>query len=221
MVDDRVAEPASAACNTLLIQFARSPVVGRVKTRMIPHLSPQQACDLHEQLVLWTCHTLVEAKLGAVELAVAGDAGHPLFSRCLELGVSALTLQPGQDLGENMYSGIAAGLSRYDRVVLVGSDCPSLDAHYLASALRALDRAPLVLGPAADGGYVLIGARQITPALFEGIPWGTGTVYAETLARLRQAGWNWEALDVLQDIDRPRDLPHWQALGGTVDGFSR
>lgn len=210
-----VADPRFADCGrTLFIQFARSPLVGAVKTRMTPYLSPQQACDLHQALVLWTCRTLVAAKLGAVELAVAGDSVRPLFKECMELGLTALTQQQGEDLGENMYCAIAQGLSRYEKVVLVGSDCPSLDESYLAAALAALERVPLVLGPADDGGYVLIGARQIVPALFEGIAWGGADVFASTVERLRQLGWRWEELASLPDIDRPEDLPIWQALAG-------
>lgn len=203
-----------ASGNTLLIQFARSPVVGGVKTRMTPCLSPQQACDLHQKLVLWTCRTLLEAQLGTVELAIAGDDAHPLFSQCLEFGVSALTRQRGEDLGENMYCAMAEGLSRYEKVVLVGSDCPSMDEDYLATAVAALERVPLVLGPANDGGYVLIGARQVSPVLFDGVSWGGPDVFASTAERLQQLGWHWEALASLPDIDRPEDLPIWQALAG-------
>jgi uncharacterized protein len=204
--------PANAG--TLFIQFARAPVAGEVKTRMIPHLSPAQACDLHRDLVLWTCRRLIDAALGAVELAVAGDKGHPLFERCRALGLETLTTQAGGDLGHNMYCAIRDGLARYESVVLVGSDCPALDEGYLRAALAALDTAPLVLGPATDGGYVLIGARQICPELFRGVPWGTSQVYAETALRLRQLGWEWVELKALADIDRPEDLPGWHTLRG-------
>jgi uncharacterized protein len=205
----------AAEDRTLFIQFARSPVAGKVKTRMMPHLTPAQACELHSELVLWTCRMLINSGLGAVELAVAGDAAHPLFERCRALGLSALTAQVGNDLGENMYSAIRHGLARYDAVVLVGSDCPALDKDYLLKALGALERSALVLGPAVDGGYVLIGARQVCPQLFAGIPWGTAHVYNETAVRLQQLGWQWQALAPLEDIDRPEDLPLWQAVCNT------
>lgn len=200
---------------TLFIQFARSPVPGKVKTRMQPHLSPAQACQLHSELVLRTCHTLVGAGLGAVELSVAGDTVHPLFEHCRALGLSALTAQAGDDLGDNMYCAIRNGLARYDTVILVGSDCPALDKSYLLGALDALTRAPVVLGPATDGGYVLIGARQIGPQIFAGVPWGTERVYDETTLRLRQLGWEWGALPPLADIDRPEDLQQWELLRRT------
>lgn len=202
----------------LFIQFAREPVAGAVKTRMIPHLSPPEACALHAELVLWTAATLVAARLGRVELAVAGSAGHGLFQDCLDLGVAGLTLQRGADLGERMYNALVAGLDRFERVVLVGSDCPSIDRGYLNQALAALDQVDIVLGPAADGGYTLVGARRVPREMFEGISWGTAAVFSETTLRLRRLGVAWTELSVLNDIDRPEDLPAWMALRAARGG---
>jgi uncharacterized protein len=193
-------------------------VAGAVKTRMIPYLSPREACALHTELVLWTAATLVAARLGRVELAVAGEAGHSLFQDCLELGVAGLTLQRGADLGERMYNALAAGLDRFERVVLVGSDCPSIDRDYLCQALGALEQDDIVLGPAADGGYTLVGARHAPREMFEGVRWGTAAVFTETTLRLRRLGVAWTELSVLNDIDRPEDLPAWTALRAARGG---
>ena len=144
-----VAEPGQV----LLIQFARAPEPGAVKTRMLPHLSARQACDLHRELVVWTTRRLTSSGLGAVELAVAGDTGGSLFGECRASGVSAIYPQEGADLGERMYRAIRHGLARYDRVILVGSDCPWIDRAYLQAALRALEGAPVVRGPAVGGGW--------------------------------------------------------------------
>ncbi len=123
--------------------------MGAVKTRMIPHLSPQEACALHSELVLWTAATLVGAALGPVELAVAGDGRNtPCLNAVGGWGWRCLQGQQGGDLGERMYNALADGLDRFERVVLVGSDCPGIDADYLARAAAALDRADVVLGPA-------------------------------------------------------------------------
>ena len=201
-----------AAC--LLIQFAREPVAGAVKTRMTPSLTPEQALDLHCELVLWTAGTLARADLGPVEVAVAGSATHALFEDCRALGVSSLVSQRGGDLGERMYNALVAGLERCERVVLVGSDCPGIDAHYLEQALGGLDQADVVLGPAVDGGYVLIGVKRVSRELFEGISWGSSKVLAETLQRLRRVNWRWSTLPPLADIDRPEDLVVWEAIRG-------
>ncbi len=184
--------------------------MGEVKTRLIGQLTARQACDLHCELVRTTCKTLVNAAVADVELAVAGAVDHPLFLQCLTLGVDRITLQYGQDLGERMYNALVDGLARYERVLLVGSDCPGIDTRYLARALRELDHAPVVLGPAADGGYVLIGARHIEPAVFRGVKWGSATVFADTVSRLARLGLQWRGLPVLADIDRPADLARWR-----------
>ena len=214
---------AAPRVSALVIQFAREPVEGAVKTRLIGRLGARGACDLHCQLVRWTCNTLLEAALADVELAVTGATDHPLFAACLAQGARAIRRQRGADLGERMYHALAAGLARYERVLLEGSDCPAIDAAYLHRALQVLDDVPVVLGPALDGGYVLIGVRSVDPALFAGIAWGQPTVYAETVARLRRLGVDWTALPALPDIDRPADLVHWRgpAAGGPVPGLRR
>jgi rSAM/selenodomain-associated transferase 1 len=209
---------ADSVGSCLLLQFAREPVVGAVKTRMMPHLSAAEACDLHCELVLWTTVSLLDAGLGPVEMVVAGAAEHPLFMRCRHQGLAGIGRQRGDDLGERMYHALADGLLRCERVILVGSDCPGIDRQYLHRAVRALDSAEVVLGPALDGGYVMVGARRINKGVFEGIVWGSDTVMASTRERLRQLAVNWTELPPLTDIDRPEDLPVWQALRRAAKG---
>ncbi len=203
--------------DVLFLQFAREPVPGQVKTRMQPVLGPDEACQLHRELVLWTAQRLTSARLGRVELAVTGRIDDPLFQQCEAEGVAAVRGQTGEDLGQRMYNALHAGLQRFSRVVLVGSDCPQLDRNYLASALAALESAEVVLGPAVDGGYVLIGARALDASWFEGIKWGSGSVYRETVARFAASKTCWQGLPPLQDIDRPEDLPLWQQLAHAAE----
>ncbi len=203
---------AGEASEVLLIQFARAPVPGSVKTRMMPRLSATDACNLHCELVLWTCRRLLDSGLGAVELSVAGGAAYPLFDRCREMGVARVSEQSGSDLGQRMYRALRGGLVDHKRVILVGSDCPGIDEVYLGQALLSLEHAPVVLGPATDGGYVLIGASRIHEQVFEGIPWGTDQVFARSIAALDAAGLDWQALPELADIDRPQDLAIWESL---------
>ena len=200
----------------LLIQFARSPRAG-VKSRMVPALSPTEACDLHCELTRWTCRRLLASGLGAVVLAVEGDVRHPLFARCLSLGVSRIAVQRGTDLGQRMFNAISDGLQQHARVLLVGSDCPAIDTFYLAQACTALDSTPVVLGPATDGGYVLIGARAVTEEIFRDIPWGGEQVCARTRLALQRAGLAWTELPALPDIDRPEDLPVWERIKLSAD----
>lgn len=197
----------------LFVQFAREPVAGAVKTRMLPRLTPEQACELHCELVLRTARTLSATGLGPAQLAVAGELAHPLFERCRGLGLQ-LCRQRGADLGERMYNALSDGLERFQRVVLVGSDCPGIDNNYLQQAADALVMEDIVIGPAADGGYVLLGVRRVRPEMFAGIPWGTGSVFAKTVASLRRLGLDWAELPALADIDRPEDLAIWETLRG-------
>jgi rSAM/selenodomain-associated transferase 1 len=196
--------------STLAIQFARAPLPGGVKTRMLPQLSAAQACELHRAMVRWTCRQLVESRVGAVQLAVTGSPDDPLFRRCRDIGAAEVTVQRGRDLGERMHNALADGLRAYERVVLVGSDCPALCGPYLRQARDALDSSPVVLGPALDGGYVLVGLRTPLPGLFESIPWGSSRVMASTRERLRQLQVEWVELEPLPDVDEPRDLVHWE-----------
>jgi rSAM/selenodomain-associated transferase 1 len=201
--------------SVLLLQFAREPVEGGVKTRMMPHLSAHQACQLHCELVLWTSAQLATSGLGDTELCVAGDPTHSLFERCSAMGIHRISRQCGQDLGERMFVALRDSLQRYGKVILVGSDCPAIDRGYLEQAVHALDTAPLVLGPAQDGGYVLIGASSISEALFDNIPWGTAQVYAATVSAMLQQGLCWSELAALADVDRPNDLVAWHRLRGS------
>lgn len=209
---DSSSDASFAERTTLHIQFAREPVVGEVKTRLQPDFSPEQACETHCELVRLTNHRLVEAALGPVELSVAGATEHPLFAQCVALGTEAVLSQRGSDLGERMCNALQAGIARYPQVLLVGSDCPVLDAAYLQAASDALREVEVVLGPAEDGGYVLIGARSVDARWFEGVQWGGSKVLADTVSRLRQTNTRYTLLPQLWDVDRPQDVRRWRSL---------
>jgi rSAM/selenodomain-associated transferase 1 len=214
----RSPNPAVNGADALFIQFAKSPVVGQVKTRLLPALTAQQAMSVHIELLQWTARVLVDSGLGPVELAVAPDPAHPVFDDCLARGVSRLSVQRGDDLGERMYHAMATALAQYRRVVLVGSDCPFIDATYLSDALSALARTDVVLGAAHDGGFVLIGARVLSPAMFDAVGWGSDAVLAQTQANLARCGLSCTTLPPLHDIDRPEDLALWEARKASVSG---
>lgn len=209
----------SSASTILFIQFARAPREGMVKTRMFPALSPEGACQLHRELMLWTCRRLLDSGLGDVELWLSEASADAAVAQCVQLGVRALRQQQGEDLGERMYHAICDGLERYQQVVLVGSDCPGIDREYLMAATAALREHRLVLGPATDGGYVLIGLTASNRALFTEVSWGDATVFKTTVQRAEQLGWSWHALSPLHDVDRPDDLSSWEMLR-KAQGFS-
>jgi len=201
-----------AGATALCIQFARAPAAGRVKTRMQPALTAAEACELHVQLLCWTCRRLGAVPGFPLELWVSGTLAPELRQQCHSHGAVAVRRQQGADLGTRMYHALAHGLGRAPRVILVGSDCPDLGPVQLRQAAAALEHADIVLGPALDGGYVLIGARRIAPAVFEGCEWGSAGVLDATLANIRTLGWRCETLAPLRDIDRPADLSHWRRV---------
>jgi len=125
-----------------------------------------------------------------------------------------LVLRPqlGADLGERMCRALSGALERSSRAVLIGTDCPGLSAPVLRQAFEVLDHRDAVLGPALDGGYVLIGLRVAGPALFWDIPWGTDRVLELSRLRLRAMGWRWSELEPLRDLDRPDDLLYFPEL---------
>jgi rSAM/selenodomain-associated transferase 1 len=189
------------------VVFARAPVPGAAKTRLVPALGEVGAARLHERLVRRTLDTTCAAFPGRVELCCAPDAAHPFFAACAAENGAALTEQGAGDLGTRMHRALARALCDADAAVLVGTDCPALAPEHLRDAAAALAAgADVVLGPASDGGYVLVGARRVDAALFEGIRWGTDAVLGETRERIRALGWRHVELGTLWDVDRPDDL---------------
>ncbi|MGM0412423.1 MAG: TIGR04282 family arsenosugar biosynthesis glycosyltransferase [Pseudomonadota bacterium] len=188
--------------------FARAPVAGRTKRRLIPALGEVGAADLHATLLRRTVAAVGGVTGADRELWCHPDTGHPLLAACAAEQGLALRVQSGADLGARMAGALEAALAEgAPAAVLVGSDCPGLTAGVLSSALAALEAgADAVLGPAEDGGYYLIGLRRPAPALFQDIPWGGPEVAAATRARATEAGLRMEELPTLRDIDTPADL---------------
>ena len=186
--------------------FARAPHAGGVKTRLAPRLGAQGAARLQMRLVRHAVHTAVDADCGPVELHATQH--HGLF-RTLPV---ALRLQRGGDLGERMHHALRSALRRHRTAILIGADCPSLTAADLRRAARWLKGgADLVLAPAEDGGYALIGARRISPAVFADVTWGGSAVLAQTMANIARAGLKLRLLRTVWDVDRPEDLERLRA----------
>lgn len=197
--------------DALVIQFAKAPRPGRVKTRMRPELDDQSCVALHRRLVTYTFDKLSQTQLCPLELWV-DELHYDGFFTGLR-PQRPVRRQCGADLGARMYHALATALADYQRVVLVGSDCPFLNPGHIEEALARLGAGDdVVLGPAMDGGYVLIGARRVDNALFSGVPWGTGGVLTATRGQLRALAWRWSELPPLADIDTAADLKLIQNL---------
>jgi len=193
--------------------LAKAPVPGLAKTRLIPSLGAVGAARLQATLTERTVQTALAAALGPVTLWCTPDCADPAFADLAARYPVHLRLQVGADLGERMATAVASHTIR-GPVIVLGTDCPALSPAYLQESAAALgDGMDVALIPAEDGGYVLIGLATAHPALFAGVPWGSGQVLAETRARLRAERLRWFEAPPLWDVDRPADLARLGALG--------
>tara|TARA_R110000823_G_scaffold9248_19_gene32490 strand:+ start:21 stop:668 length:648 start_codon:yes stop_codon:yes gene_type:complete len=194
----------SRSTDSCLIQFAKAPLLGAVKTRLEPTLGKAGCVALHRALVSWVFSR--HLPVGQVDSEVWSDRKHPFFDALLTPAGVPFRLQEGADLGQCMSHAFADRLPHYRNVLLIGSDCPGIDVDYITAALKALQTVPAVLGPARDGGYVLVGLNRPCPGIFEDVPWGSGRVMEATRQRLIANRLQWLELDALADIDRNEDL---------------
>lgn len=196
-----------------LIVFAKAPVAGQAKTRLIPALDAAGAAALAERLLQHTLATAEAAGFPALELCVSPDTTHPAFQAVAQQpqAMWTLTLQGEGDLGARMQRRLHAALASAGPALLIGTDAPALDAALLQAASAALAEHDAVFVPALDGGYALVGLSRPAPQLFEGIAWSTDAVMAQTRERARTTGLRWAELPPVQDIDLPEDLVHLPA----------
>jgi uncharacterized protein len=197
--------------DVLVVVFAKAPIPGEAKTRLIPLLGASGAAMLHAALV----ERVIENALAThydVAVSCAGDVTHPFFEECAETFDIALAEQGTGDLGQRMFRALNEGLLDYAGVVIVGADCPAVTATHFLEAAKQLRDNDVILIPADDGGYVLIAARSTHPSMFHGIDWGSGVVLEQQLAALRVANLRVAMLPALWDVDRPEDLSRLKAL---------
>ena len=190
----------SRSTDSCLIQFAKAPLLGAVKTRLEPTLGKAGCVALHRALVSWVFSR--HLPVGQVDSEVWSDRKHPFFDALLTPAGVPFRLQEGADLGQRMSHAFDDRLPHYRNVLLIGSDCPGIDVDYITAALKALQTVPAVLGPARDGGYVLVGLNRPCPGIFEDVPWGMEATRQRLIANRLQ----WLELDALADIDRNEDL---------------
>lgn len=198
---------------TAIIVFAKAPIQGEVKTRLISHIGAGNATLLHSMLAKNTLNTVTNAQLAQVQLWCAPDTKHDFFQKCAASWPITLHQQTGADLGERMYHALSTALSQFEFAIIVGTDCPGIDPDLLQETISYLENGQdAVLSPAQDGGYVLMGLSKISASLFSGISWGEATVYQDTRERLQQLGWKWSHTEELWDVDRPADVTKLLAL---------
>ena len=188
--------------NPVIIIFQKNLVEGKVKTRLAKSIGNVKALQVyqyllnhtHQQVALLETPTLV-----FFENTVEGDFLHqPYFSGAVQIG---------EDLGERMKNAFQQAFDMgYQQVIIIGTDCLQLDSHILEESLNALDSHEMVIGPAKDGGYYLLGLRQMYATLFEDKKWSSPTVFSDTMKAAKKLGLNPWVLKELSDIDTYMDL---------------
>lgn len=196
---------------TRIIIFAKAPVPGQVKTRLIPALGEEGAARLARAMLLSTLDEARAAEVGRPELCADPDPADPAWEALLPAGFW-LSAQGEGDLGERLARAVNRCLRRDDAVVLVGADCPALDREALRDIARQLASTDAVIYPATDGGYVALGLRKYDRTVFEGIAWSTDSVARQTIDRIEALGWSLHVGPAFRDIDVPADLPFAESL---------
>ena len=178
----------STNLDVAILVFSRAPVPGQVKTRLVPRLGEWRAARLHARLTRHALSTARAAACGPVELYDTSK-------------------QRGASLGERMHRALVHALRCNRGAIIIGADCPALRPRDLRRAARWLaGGCEVVLAPAEDGGYALIGAKRVSPLLFSGVGWGGPDVYETTVRKLVSLGYRWRSLERVWDVDRPEDL---------------
>jgi rSAM/selenodomain-associated transferase 1 len=202
--------------STRIVIFAKAPLAGYAKTRLIPALGVDGAARLARHMLLHAVRTACAAELGPVELCVAPDRVDPVW-RALDLPAGLIWSEQGDgDLGARMARAATRALTAGSNVVLIGTDCPALGVVDLQNAAAALREHDATMVPVSDGGYVLLGLRRFHATLFDDMPWSTNVVAEQTLRRLGAIAWSVKVQTTLHDIDEPDDLqwlpPDWAHL---------
>ncbi len=185
--------------------FVRSPVPGEVKTRLVPPLSPQQACDLYRAFLDDLFSRL--SKIKKVDVTVFYSGGNAeIFEDTLPKRFSIVP-QEGASLGERILNAFRLLLGEEGAfAAIIGSDSPDIPMTYLKRAYLKLKHKDIVLGPALDGGYYLIAMKRVIPGLFGNIAWSEPTVLRDTLERIETEKLTFSMLPLWYDVDDPQSL---------------
>ncbi len=193
--------------NSRILIFAKAPIPGLAKTRLIPALGAEGAAQLYANMLQTKVQEIGASSLCPLQCWCTPDCTHEIFQQFATQSNLSLHLQRGDDLGQRMAFAAEQALQEAEYVVLIGGDAPSLTVAHLQQAISWLESgADAVLGPAEDGGYVLLALHYMQPELFTAMPWGADQVLSITRQRLKQFERHWRELPMLWDVDRPEDL---------------
>lgn len=192
--------------NAVIQVFCKAPIAGQVKTRLMPHLSAKQAAQVHRRLSRRTLELVSSSALCPIELWCSPDILHPFFKELSRQFPITLHTQSSGNLGQRMHRAILHSSQTYNQLILIGCDCPSLTLSDLNEALTALStHKNIVLAPAEDGGYCLIGMNTPHLELFTDIHWGTSEVLKSTQKKIQALALNNHELNTQWDVDNYTD----------------
>ena len=196
-----------------LIVFAKQPLPGKVKTRLMPLLSPEEAAELYRCMLIDTLSKVRQLEGVDVYLFFEGSGEAATYFATIVDGMETLP-QHGNDLGERMMDAFQRTFERgYESVAIIGTDSPDLPVTFVEEAFISLEDARIdaVFGPSEDGGYYLLALKRLSTQLFQGIGWSSQTVLRESVATAEKVGMRTTTLSLWNDVDTVADL-HRAAL---------
>lgn len=188
-----------------LIIFVRKPELGKVKTRLAAQIGNEKALQIYHQLLDHTRTVVTETSCDPFVFVTETQEGEYWKGFSMEI-------QSMGDLGVKMHDAFEFLFDKgYAKVVIIGSDCPELSQVHLEKAYQLLDQHDLVIGPASDGGYYLLGMKKLYPLLWKDKNWSTPSVYQNTISTIQKLQLSFGELEVLNDLDEEKDIPpHWR-----------
>ena len=199
--------------NKAILVFQKNLIAGRTKTRLAATIGNEKALLVYKQLILITTNVLINLPFDKL---IYYSEFIPLDIEDKEIETTAKTLvlvQHGNDLGARMLNSFSDQFKMgYSRLIIIGTDCPDLNSELLLNAFNALESHDIVIGPAADGGYYLLGMSKLYPELFEGVEWSTSEVYGQTVDLISKLGLSFSLMPVLRDLDNEDDLKYFNHL---------
>lgn len=199
--------------NKAILVFQKNLIAGRTKTRLAATIGNEKALFVYKQLISITTNVLINLPFDKL---IYYSEFIPLDIEDKEIETAAKTLvlvQHGNDLGARMLNSFSDQFKiGYSRLIIIGTDCPGLNSELLLNAFNALEGHDIVIGPAADGGYYLLGMSKLYPELFEGVEWSTSEVYGQTVDIISKLGLSFSLMPVLRDLDNEDDLKYFNHL---------
>ncbi len=192
-----------------LVVFAKDPIPGRVKTRLTPRITPDEAAKLYKAFVLDIVNNvrkLERNRIDNVTVAYTPVDAEMVFRKLVDHPVNFLP-QKGDNLGERMRNAFNQSFAEgAKRVVIIGTDSPTLPTSYIQKAFDVLKKVPVVIGPTFDGGYYLLGLSKQNDNIFDDVEWSTSRVFKQTLTRIKSLNMQVYVLPPWYDVDTPEDL---------------